>query len=96
MRDAVDDYNEKYQEQWLTMTEEQKLLDMVEDMINEDIQGYLIEAMQINLGYKGRNEDLRACIATAENHGNFAPFGEYLYLMLVDYIGEEAKRELNI
>lgn len=96
MREAVDDWNDKYQEQFLTMNEEQKLLEMVEDMLNEDLQGYLIEAMQLNVGYKGRNEDLLACIDTAERHGNFAPFGEYLYLMLLDYIGEEAKRELDL
>lgn len=96
MREPVDDWNDKYQEGWCTMTEERKLLDLVEDMLAEDIQGYLAEALQLNVGYKGRQEDLMACIATAENHGNFAPFGEYLYLMLVDYIGEEAKRELNI
>ena len=96
MREPVDDWNDEYQEQFLTLREEDMLLDKVEDMIQEDLQSHLADALQLNVGYKGRQEDLMACIDTAEKHGNFAPFGEYLYLMLVDYVGEEAKRELGL
>ena len=96
MREPVDDWNDKYQDQFLTKNEEDRLLERVEDMLREDIQGYLAEALEINVGHKARQEDLMACIREAEKHGDFAPFGEYLYLMLLDYIGEEAKRDLNL
>jgi len=95
MREPSDDWQDEYQSRFLTLREEDMLLDKVDELINEDIQVMLMDALAPNLGYKGRQEDLLALIQDADR-GNYSGFGEYLYLLLMDYANEEAARELNL
>jgi len=93
MREPSDDWQDEYQRRFLTSSEEDMLLDKVDELICDDIQMLLMDAMAPNEGYKIRQDDLLKLLNECDG-GNFSNFGEYLYIMLLDHAGEEAMREL--
>lgn len=95
MREPSDDWQDDYQSKFLTIDEEDMLVDKVDELICDDIQELLIDAMSPNKGYKGRHDDLVKLLQKCDG-GNFNDFGEYIYLMLLDHAGHEAMRELDL
>ena len=95
MREPSDDWQDEYQRRFLTSSEEDMLLDKVDELICDDIQMLLMDAMAPNEGYKGRHDDLLKLLSQCDG-GDFSGFGEYLYLMLLDHAGEEAMRLLDL
>ncbi|MAO24584.1 MAG: hypothetical protein CMJ25_27880 [Phycisphaerae bacterium] len=93
MREPSDDWQDEYQSKFLTSSEEDMLLDKVDELICDDIQMLLMDAMAPNEGYKIRQDDLLKLLNKCDG-GDFSGFGEYLYIMLLDHAGEEAMREL--
>lgn len=95
MREPSDDWQNEYQKQFLTSSEEDMLLDKTDELICDDIQMLLMDAMAPNEGYKIRHDELLKLISECDG-GDFSGFGEYLYIMLLDHAGEEAMRELDL
>jgi hypothetical protein len=95
MREPSDDWQDEYQKQFLTSSEEDMLLDKTDELICDDIQMLLMDAMAPNEGYKIRHDELLKLLSECDG-GDFSGFGEYLYLMLLDHAGEEAMRELDL
>jgi len=95
MREPSDDWQNEYQSKFLTSSEEDMLLDKVDDLICDDIQMLLMDAMAPNEGYKIRHDELLKLLSECDG-GDFSGFGEYLYIMLLDHAGEEAMRELDL
>lgn len=95
MREPSDDWQDEYQKQFLTSSEEDMLLDKTDELICDDIQMLLMDAMAPNEGYKIRHDELLKLISECDG-GDFSGFGEYLYIMLLDHAGEEAMRELDL
>lgn len=94
-KEPSDYWQDEYQSKFLTSNEEDMLLDKVDELICDDIQMLLMDAMAPNEGYKLRQDDLLKLINECD-HNNFSNFGEYIYLMLLDHAGEEAMRELGL
>ena len=95
MREPSDDWQDEYQKQFLTSSEEDMLLDKTDELICEDIQMLLMDAMAPNEGYKIRHDELLKLLNECDG-GDFSGFGEYLYLMLLDQAGHEAMRLLDL
>jgi len=95
MREPSDDWQDEYQKQFLTSSEEDMLLDKVDELVCDDIQMLLMDAMAPNEGYKIRHDELLKLISECDG-GDFSNFGEYLYIMLLDHAGEEAMRLLDL
>lgn len=95
MREPSDDWQDEYQKQFLTSSEEDMLLDKTDELICDDIQMLLMDAMAPNEGYKIRHDELLKLLSECDG-GDFSGFGEYLYIMLLDHAGEEAMRELDL
>ena len=95
MREPSDDWQNEYQSKFLTSSEEDMLLDKVDELICDDIQMLLMDAMAPNEGYKIRHDELLKLLSECDG-GDFSGFGEYLYIMLLDHAGEEAMRELDL
>lgn len=97
MREPSDDWQDEYQYQskFLTSSEEDMLLDKTDELICDDIQMLLMDAMAPNEGYKIRHDELLKLLSECDG-GDFSGFGEYLYIMLLDHAGEEAMRELDL
>jgi len=95
MREPSDDWQDEYQSKFLTSSEEDMLLDKVDELICDDIQMLLMDAMAPNEGYKIRHDELLKLLNECDG-GDFSNFGEYLYIMLLDHAGEEAMRELDL
>jgi len=95
MREPSDDWQDEYQKQFLTSSEEDMLLDKTDELICDDIQMLLMDAMAPNEGYKIRHDELLKLLNECDG-GDFSGFGEYLYLMLLDQAGHEAMRLLDL
>jgi hypothetical protein len=95
MREPSDDWQNEYQSKFLTSSEEDMLLDKTDELICDDIQMLLMDAMAPNEGYKIRHDELLKLISECDG-GDFSGFGEYLYIMLLDQAGHEAMRELDL
>ena len=95
MREPSDDWQDEYQKQFLTSSEEDMLLDKTDELICDDIQMLLMDAMAPNEGYKIRHDELLKLLSECDG-GDFSGFGEYLYLMLLDQAGHEAMRLLDL
>ena len=95
MREPSDDWQDEYQSKFLTTSEEDMLLDKTDELICDDIQMLLMDAMAPNEGYKIRHDELLKLLSECDG-GDFSGFGEYLYLMLLDHAGQEAMRELDL
>jgi len=95
MREPSDDWQDEYQKQFLTASEEDMLLDKTDELICDDIQMLLMDAMAPNEGYKIRHDELLKLLNECDG-GNFSGFGEYLYIMLLDHAAHEAMRELEL
>ena len=95
MREPSDDWQDEYQSKFLTSSEEDMLLDKVDELICDDIQMLLMDAMAPNEGYKIRHDELLKLLNECDG-GDFSNFGEYLYIMLLDHAGVEAMRELDL
>ena len=95
MREPSDDWQDEYQSKFLTASEEDMLLDKTDELICDDIQMLLMDAMAPNEGYKIRHDELLKLLSECDG-GDFSGFGEYLYIMLLDHAGEEAMRELDL
>jgi hypothetical protein len=95
MREPSDDWQDEYQSKFLTASEEDMLLDKTDELICDDIQMLLMDAMAPNEGYKIRHDELLKLLSECDG-GDYSGFGEYLYLMLLDHAGEEAMRELDL
>jgi hypothetical protein len=95
MREPSDDWQDEYQSKFLTASEEDMLLDKTDELICDDIQMLLMDAMAPNEGYKIRHDELLKLLSECDG-GDFSGFGEYLYLMLLDHAGQEAMRELDL
>jgi hypothetical protein len=95
MREPSDDWQDEYQSKFLTSSEEDMLLDKTDELICDDIQMLLMDAMAPHEGYKIRHDELLKLLSECDG-GDFSGFGEYLYIMLLDHAGEEAMRELDL
>ena len=95
MREPSDDWQDEYQKQFLTSSEEDMLLDKTDELICDDIQMLLMDAMAPNEGYKIRHDELLKLLGECDG-GDFSGFGEYLYIMLLDQAGHEAMRLLDL
>jgi len=94
-KEPSDYWQDEYQSKFLTDSEEDMLLDKVDELVCDDIQMLLMDAMAPNEGYKIRHDELLKLLSECDG-GDFSGFGEYLYIMLLDHAGEEAMRELDL
>jgi hypothetical protein len=94
-KEPSDYWQDEYQSKFLTDSEEDMLLDKVDELVCDDIQMLLMDAMAPNEGYKIRHDELLKLLSECDG-GDFSGFGEYLYIMLLDHAGHEAMRELEL
>ena len=94
-KEPSDYWQDEYQSKFLTDSEEDMLLDKVDELVCDDIQMLLMDAMAPNEGYKIRHDELLKLLSECDG-GDFSGFGEYLYIMLLDHAGQEAMRELDL
>ncbi len=81
---------------FLTSSDEDELIAIVELFVEEDFQFALSEATAANEGYEGRSQDIKALLLQIHKEGgrseSYAALGEYLYLLAWDNASETALR----
>jgi hypothetical protein len=72
--------------------------DEVEDLLFQDFQNLLCDAMRGNIGYSTRDEEFKTLVREAtfkSSPKSYEALGEYLFLMAYEQALDEVKREVN-
>jgi len=70
----------------------------VEDLLFQDFQNLLCDAMRGNIGYSSRDEVFKTLVQEATFKGSaksYQALGEYLFLIAYEQAIEEIKREVR-
>ena len=99
MKDRVEQWNDEYQQQFLTAHEERMMQDSINEILEEEFQLWLQEALAPQEGYNIRSERLRELVSDVHKQGHtkvsYAGLGEYLYLLVHDALTATADYNLS-
>lgn len=93
-RDRIDDWNDEYQQQFMTTHEVHVMVDNINDTLEDEFQIWIEEALAPADGNELRTDLLRDLVRDIHRQGHtkvsYAALGEYLYFLahdaLTDYM----------
>jgi hypothetical protein len=94
MRDRIDDWNDEYQQQFMTTYEVRAMVDNINETLEDEFQIWLEEAIAPQQGNEIRTDILRDLVSDIHRKGHskvsYAALGETLYFLahdaLTDYM----------
>ena len=87
-RDRTDDWNDEYQQQFMTTHEVHVMVDSINDTLEDEFQIWIEEALAPQQGNEMRTDILRDLVRDIHRQGHtkvsYAALGEYLYFLVHD------------
>lgn len=87
-RDRVDDWNDEYQQQFMTTHEVRRMVDNINETLEDEFQIWIEEALAPEAGNNIRTDRLRDLVSDVHSKGHtkvsYAALGEYLYFLAYD------------
>ena len=91
-RDRIDDWNDEYQQQFMTTYEVRAMVDNVNETLEDEFQIWIEEALAPQAGNDIRTDRLRDLVSDVHRKGHskvsYAALGEYLYFLAHDALTE--------
>ncbi len=87
-RDRIDDWNDQYQDQFMTTYEVRRMTDNINETLEDEFQIWIEEALAPESGNNLRTDRLRDLVSDVHRKGHtkisYAELGEYLYFLAHD------------
>ena len=91
-RDRIDDWNDEYQQQFMTTYEVRKMTDDINETLEDEFQIWIEEALSPQEGNDIRTDRLRDIVRDVHRKGHskvcYAALGEYLYFLAHDALND--------